>query len=668
MGGIETVATIEETTVVVKETVVDVVTVSIPGSAINWKGEYSNSTTYEVNDAVSYLGSSYICILQSTGNLPTNTTFWNVLVTSSHTKSSTDELTNKTIDVANNTFVNAHSLDMKKIGNPQFSSMGGIQKTTHSAGLVTGGIITRNSDGTVAVASGDGLIREVDSELSELYSCEWAANSSVALTDNSINYIFVEFVDLLNDPVIAVALSKPTDQSTKILLGTAYRSGLEIHVTTSNSFTITNHIHNMIDRFQETQFFQHASGGALSETGTRNIAVSAGTFWEGLNKIVTIAQDASGSSPDDNHTFDYFYRDSPSGWITHEETIDSVAFTGSGLDDATSGGVFVGSHTLRIHVEIDGTGTPDTFKFSYKGNDGVATIETTGIAITGSSQVLIDGVTITFAATTGHTSGDAWDFDAFLSAQIDNTQYDNGSGSLQTLGNNRYGVHWVYIDVHGHIAVLFGRGNYTLSQSEDAQPPTDLPPEFEEHARLIGRIIIKKSASTFTIIENNYGDTFSGRLPTDHGDLFGNSDDDHLQYLPINGIRAMTNTLLMEDNIISRPELKDYSETKTSPSSSSETLTLDLENSNVFEVTLTENVTTTNFNNPPATGKAGSLTLILKQDGGAGHTFVFPASVDWAGGVAPTLTTSSNAVDVLEFLTTDAGTRWYGFLRGAAMA
>ena len=44
-----------------------------------WKGTYSGATAYEIDDVVSYNGSSYICILASTGNLPTNTTYWNVL-------------------------------------------------------------------------------------------------------------------------------------------------------------------------------------------------------------------------------------------------------------------------------------------------------------------------------------------------------------------------------------------------------------------------------------------------------------------------------------------------------------------------------------------------------------------------------------------------------------
>ena len=42
-----------------------------------WQGAYSGATAYVADDVVSYNGSSYICILASTGNLPTNTTDWN---------------------------------------------------------------------------------------------------------------------------------------------------------------------------------------------------------------------------------------------------------------------------------------------------------------------------------------------------------------------------------------------------------------------------------------------------------------------------------------------------------------------------------------------------------------------------------------------------------------
>jgi len=45
----------------------------------NWRGAYAGGTAYVVDDVVSYQGSSFVCILASTGNLPTDTTYWNVM-------------------------------------------------------------------------------------------------------------------------------------------------------------------------------------------------------------------------------------------------------------------------------------------------------------------------------------------------------------------------------------------------------------------------------------------------------------------------------------------------------------------------------------------------------------------------------------------------------------
>ena len=52
-------------------------TVNLGAIKFNWKGAYAGGTAYVADDVVSYLGSSYVCILASTGNVPTNGTYWN---------------------------------------------------------------------------------------------------------------------------------------------------------------------------------------------------------------------------------------------------------------------------------------------------------------------------------------------------------------------------------------------------------------------------------------------------------------------------------------------------------------------------------------------------------------------------------------------------------------
>ena len=47
---------------------------------INPAGDYDNATTYEVGDLVYYQGSSYIAKTQTVGNLPTSTTYWQLVI------------------------------------------------------------------------------------------------------------------------------------------------------------------------------------------------------------------------------------------------------------------------------------------------------------------------------------------------------------------------------------------------------------------------------------------------------------------------------------------------------------------------------------------------------------------------------------------------------------
>ena len=53
-------------------------TVNLGSIKFNWRGAYNGATAYSVDDVISYQGSSFVCILASTGNVPTNTTYWNV--------------------------------------------------------------------------------------------------------------------------------------------------------------------------------------------------------------------------------------------------------------------------------------------------------------------------------------------------------------------------------------------------------------------------------------------------------------------------------------------------------------------------------------------------------------------------------------------------------------
>ena len=86
---------------------------------------------------------------------------------------------------------------------------------------------------------------------------------------------------------------------------------------------------------------------------------------------------------------------------------------------------------------------------------------------------------------------------------------------------------------------------------------------------------------------------------------------------------------------------------------------IDVSDGNVQTVTVGGNCEF-NFINWPATGTAGTFTLII-TNGGA-HDTTWHSSVYWPGNNAPALT--SSGVDIVSFMTIDAGTTVYGFVGG----
>ena len=115
----------------------------------------------------------------------------------------------------------------------------------------------------------------------------------------------------------------------------------------------------------------------------------------------------------------------------------------------------------------------------------------------------------------------------------------------------------------------------------------------------------------------------------------------------------------MADNIVQRPVIKDYAETKVAMAAND----VDLSLGNVQTKTISGAQTLT-FSNSPASGSAGSFTLLLTNGGSA--TVTWPTSVDWPVGTAPTLTAAG--LDILVFTTIDGGTTWYGIASGIGMA
>jgi len=103
--------------------------------------------------------------------------------------------------------------------------------------------------------------------------------------------------------------------------------------------------------------------------------------------------------------------------------------------------------------------------------------------------------------------------------------------------------------------------------------------------------------------------------------------------------------------------LKDYGETTNAiGGTGGGTQDIDLTAGNSVSATVDTSTNTFTFSNPTASDEGCGFTLVLTN--GGSQTVNWPASVDWAGGTAPTLTEAG--VDILTFWSIDGGTIWHG--------
>jgi hypothetical protein len=151
-------------------------------------------------------------------------------------------------------------------------------------------------------------------------------------------------------------------------------------------------------------------------------------------------------------------------------------------------------------------------------------------------------------------------------------QFTGGSWQLTEIGEGNYVLCHIFATTGktNQIVALMGQAEYTTSVAARAGVQDeisdlllgDLPtPEIRPIASVIFQTdkdygnTINARVIEVTLGGDDYVDWRSnelprGTIPADHGSLTGLSDDDHTQYLLINGTRAMTGTLDMGSNNI----------------------------------------------------------------------------------------------------------------------
>ena len=122
------------------------------------------------------------------------------------------------------------------------------------------------------------------------------------------------------------------------------------------------------------------------------------------------------------------------------------------------------------------------------------------------------------------------------------------------------------------------------------------------------------------------------------------------------GLTTLTGTETLTNKTLTNPTVTNYVETPFTANSST-AITLALTNGTVQIITLTGNATIT----MPTATSGKSFIMYLKQDGTGSRTVTW-STVKWAGGTAPTITSTASRQDILSFFAD--GTNWYGVVVG----
>jgi hypothetical protein len=235
------------------------------------------------------------------------------------------------------------------IGTPTNNTMQEKDDAHGGVGIVSGGGITDDTDGTITVAAGTGFIRATNSDTAALLSFDFAAEAgaNVTLTDDDLNYIYIEYN--AGSPRTIATTTERTDYNTNIFLGTVYRDGTTLHITQIPIYT--GNVNRQAYRFHvETDGLKRASGSIISATGTRNFAITSGVWWVGMDRFTIAAIDTSAAG-----TFTYYYRDGVGGWtaIAGQTQINNTNYDDGDGILGVLGGTDYGVHWVYRGVDGD---------------------------------------------------------------------------------------------------------------------------------------------------------------------------------------------------------------------------------------------------------------------------------------------------------------------------
>jgi hypothetical protein len=284
------------------------------------------------------------------------------------------------------------------------------------------------------------------------------------------------------------------------------------------------------------------SGGEITDNGNQTISVAGGTGWIRIaddnvsslkffnwsasnniaigtleTKYIGVIYNSGSPIIDVRNTSNWdLDTDFPLGAVTRDDGVLHIIFNPYWVGDSTTNIIqrFQSNGLINRDVSVGGL---------ILNNTGTRNL-------TVSSGKLWSRLNDVDISTIDTSSGDVFDCyyrdgsngftGSYANTQWDNLHYDNNSGTLAVLGNNKYAVHWIYLDWEGHLSCMYGRAEHNSSATAETEaPPTDGPDRISKFSILLGRIIFKKSASVPVLVSSAFSTTFNMTQASNHANL-----------------------------------------------------------------------------------------------------------------------------------------------------
>jgi hypothetical protein len=229
-----------------------------------------------------------------------------------------------------------------------------------SAGSVRGFEITDNGNGTVSIAQGEAMLRSAANHSATLYSVSVPATASLAMTNDSPNFIFVDWNN--GTPIITATTSNNDFNCLdKCLLWSITREGSLLYSVDGRSMNIdSNSKHRRV--LLESEVFRKATNGSMiGNPSGRYLSLTSGTFFYALNRITHDSYDTSVAGTANPNVFKYYYRNGSGGWLS--ATLQKEVNNGF-YDNGTGVTASLGTAKYRTdyaYLLFDGGGTSSQF-------------------------------------------------------------------------------------------------------------------------------------------------------------------------------------------------------------------------------------------------------------------------------------------------------------------